>query len=124
MSGTLTGRRLAGTVSFTIDGDTWDVVGDCEYSAVSVLRETMGGQSRIEGFSVMPKACYISANLRDRADKAVFSLNQIEGSTITVQLANGKVVTGVQMWQVGEIGVRTQEASFPIRFESDLVIES
>jgi len=124
MSGTLSGRRLAGIVSFTIDGNTWDCVGDCEYSPSTVIRETMKGQSRVEGFSEMPQQGYISANLRDRPDTTVFSLNQITGSTITVQLANGKTVTAVQAWQVGEIGVRTQEASFPIRFESDTVIES
>lgn len=124
MSGTLTSRRLAGVVSFTIDGQAWDVVGDCEYSPSVVTRETLAGQSRVEGFSEMPRQGYISANLRDRGDATVLSLNQVTSSTIVVQLANGKTVFGYGMWQVGEIGVRTQEGSFSIRFESDNVAEN
>jgi hypothetical protein len=122
MSGT--SRRLAGVASFTIDGDPWDEVGDLEYSPSTVTRETLKGQTAVEGFSEMPQQGYISANLRDRPDETVYSLNGITSSTIVAILANGKTVYGTGMWQTGEIGVRTQEASFSIRFESDSVTES
>lgn len=122
MSGT--SRRLAGVVALTINGDAWDVAGDLEYSPSTVVRETMKGQSRVEGYSEMPQQGFISMNLRDRADAAVFDLNQATDVTIVAQLANGKTVYGSGMWQVGEIGVRTQEATFTIRFESDSVTET
>lgn len=122
MSGS-TSRRLAGIVSFTIDSDTWDVVGDAEYGTSNIARETMKGQSRVEGFSEMPTQGYISAKLRDRSDETVFSLNAKTNATIIVQGANGKTVYGAGMWQTGEISVNTQEASFSIRFESDNVQE-
>lgn len=122
MSGT-TSRRLAGIVSFTIDGDTWDAVGDVEYVTSNVARETIKGQSRVEGFSEMPTQGAIAAKLRDRGDETVFSLNTKTNSTIIIQAANGKTIYGAGMWQVGEISVNTQEASFSIRFESDNVQE-
>lgn len=116
--------RLAGIVSFVVDGDTWDVVGDCEYSTSTTARETVKGQSRVEGYSEMPQQGHISANLRDRRDQTVLSLNQKTNSTIVVQAANGKTVFLAGGWQVGEIAMRTQEASFNIRFESNTVIEN
>jgi hypothetical protein len=123
MSGSTT-RRLAGVLAFTIDGDAWDAAGDGEYSPSTVARETLKGQTRVEGFSEMPQQGYISANLRDRGDMTVYSLNQVTNSVIVMQLANGKTVYGSGMWQIGEIGVRTAEGTFSIRFESDSVTES
>lgn len=123
MSGT-TSRRLAGVASLTINGDSWDVASELEYSPSTVQRETLKGQSRVEGYSEMPMQGYISASLRDRADATVFSLNGLTNATIVAQLANGKTVYGTALWQTGEIGVRTQEASFSIRFEGDSVVEA
>ena len=123
MSGTTKGR-LAGVVAMTIDGDAWDVVGDLEYSPSTVARETLKGQTAVEGYSEMPMQGYLSMNLRDRPDETVFSLNTKTNSTIIAQLANGKTVYGYGMWQTGEIGVNTQEGSFSIRFESPAVVEA
>ena len=116
--------RLAGVVAATIDGDAWDVVGDAEYDPTTVRRETLSGQTAVEGYSEMPKAGFISFTLRDRPDEAVFSLNQKTNSTIIMQLANGKTVYGYGMWQTGEIGVATAEGTFSIRFESPAVVEA
>lgn len=123
MSGT-TNRRLAGLASITIDGDAWDVAGDLEYSPSTVARETMKGQTAVEGYSEMPQQGYMSMRLRDRADETVYSLNGKTASTIIAQLANGKTVYGYGLWQTGEIGVATQEATFTIRFEGPSVVES
>ncbi|WP_428492163.1 phage tail tube protein [Rhodopila sp.] len=116
--------RLAGIVAMTIDGDTWDVTGDAAYGPSTVTRETLKGQSRVEGFSEMPMQGYIAATLRARGDTTVYSLNGKTSTTIVLQLANGITVYGANMWQVGEIEVRTQEGSFAIRFEGDSVTES
>lgn len=116
--------RLAGIASLTIDGDAWDVTGDLEYSPSTVTRETLKGQSRVEGYSEMPQQGYIACTLRDRGDATVFSLNGKTISTIVVQAANGKTIYGAGMWQTGEIAVRTQEGTFSIRFEGPSVVES
>lgn len=123
MSGTTRGR-LAGVAAITIDGDAWDVVGDLEYSPSTVARETLKGQTAVEGYSEMPQQGYMSMRLRDRSDETVYSLNGKTGSTIIAQLANGKTVYGYSLWQTGEIGVNTQEATFQIRFEGPNVVES
>lgn len=123
MSGTVRGR-IGGVASLTIDGDTWDVASDLEYSPTTVVRETMKGQSRVEGFSEMPTQCFMSMTLRDRPDATVASLNNKTAATITAQLANGKTVYGAGMWQTGELAVRTQEATMSVRFEGPSVVES
>jgi hypothetical protein len=116
--------RLAGVASMTIDGDSWDVVSELEYSPNTVVRETLKGQTRVEGFSEMPTQGYMAMTLRDRSDTTVYSLNGKTSCTIVAQLANGKTVFGAGLWQTGEIAVRTQEATFSVRFEGSSVVES
>jgi hypothetical protein len=124
MSGT-TNRRLAGIATMTINGDAWDVVSDLAWRTSKVKRETLSGQSRVEGFGEMPQPCYIEATLRDRADANVSDLNALTDATIVVQQANGKTIEGDGMWQVGEdLAVNTQEGTFKIRFEGSDVDES
>ena len=122
MSGT-TSRALAGVATMNIDGDPWDVVSDLTWNAVAVARETMKGQTAVEGYSEMPAQCFISATLRDRGDATVATFNTLVSSTILVTQANGKQVYGAGMWctEVGE--VRTQEGTFTVRFEGPLVTE-
>lgn len=122
MSGT-TSRRLAGLASCTIDGDPWDVVSDLVYSAVTVTRESLKGQTAVEGYSEMPSAPFIAMTLRDRPDYAIANFNAMTSVEVIVLQANGKQVYGANMWctEVGE--VRTQEGTFAVRFEGTLVTE-
>jgi hypothetical protein len=116
--------RRAGVAYLTIDGDTWDVVGDLAYDAQTVTRETLAGQSGVQGYSEMPKAGFISATLRTRSDATTYSLASKTSATVIAQLANGTTIYGGNMWQVGDIEIRTQEATFSIRFEGMNVTES
>jgi hypothetical protein len=107
----------------TIDGDTWDIVSDLAYSCVSLTRETLKGQTAVEGYSEMPTQQFISCTLRDRGDHAIKNFNGMTNTTVICTLANGKQVYGANMWctEVGE--VRTQEGTFTIRFEGTQVTE-
>ena len=123
MSGT-TSRRLAGIVACTIDGEAWDVAGDAEYMPTGTTRETLKGQSRVEGYSEMPNQGMIAFTLRDRGDEAVAFLGAKNFATVILVNANGKTVSGYGMWRVGEPpSVKTADGTFSIKFESDLVVE-
>lgn len=116
--------RLAGVVAATIDGDSWDVVSDCEYDSTTVKREGLVGQTAAAGYSEMPKFGFISFTLRDRPDQTVYSLNQKTNSTVIVQLANNKTVYAYGAFQTGEISVATEQGTFQVRFESPAVVEA
>ncbi|GBQ08011.1 phage tail tube protein [Saccharibacter floricola] len=114
---------LAGWASFTINGEVWNVVGDLEYRPSGMTNETLKGQSAVEGFGQMPVEGEISANIRDRDDKRIADLQGASGFTIIAELANGKVVTGSDMWQVENLTVSTQESTFKLTFHGTSVIE-
>ncbi len=123
MSGS-TSRRLAGVISWAIDGDAWDVVGPLEYQPTDVTVEDMKGQSGVEGYSEMPQVGIISVKLRDRGDETVQSLAAKRNATISATLANGKSVYGAGMWRSGEPPrVNSQDGTFDIEFHGPSVTE-
>lgn len=116
-------QRVAGIVAMSIDGVSYVVRGKCTYRCSSVERETVRAQSGIAGFKEMPMQGRISASLQDAGDLLVAALNLLTVSTVTVQLANGKGVTGAPMWQVEGLEVDSEEGTFDIAFEGPLVEE-
>lgn len=121
MSGTT--APLAGSASISINGEPWSVVGDLAYKPSGSKNETLKGQTAVEGFSTMPEEGYISATLRDRADKKISDFQGASGLTIIGVLANGKVITCTAGW-VTELGeLKTQEGTFDLHVESGDVTE-
>lgn len=116
-------NRLAGIASLSIDGVAYDVVADAAYFANYVKRETLIGQSGVQGYSEMPTAGYISATIRDNGSLTVGYLNTLTNSTLVLTLANGKLVYGDGMWNTESEEVKTQEGSFSVKFEGPTVIE-
>lgn len=122
MSGTQ--NRRAGIASLSIDGTSYDVVSDAAYFVNTVKRETLLGQSGIQGFSEMPVAPYISATIRDAGSMTVADFNAMTSSSLVLTLANGKVVYGDSLWCTECEEVKTQEATFSIKFEGVSVQEN
>ncbi|MFT9016412.1 MAG: phage tail tube protein [Acetobacter sp.] len=114
---------LAGAASLTINGEAWSVVGELQWQAAGDVNETLKGQSSVEGFQVMPGEGFIQASLRDRRDKKVSDFQGAKGLTVIAVLANGKIITVVNGWQVDRINPNTQEGTFELKVESDTVTE-
>lgn len=122
MSGSNVNRK-AGIATLTIDGVAYDVVSNLSYNAAAVKRETLVGQSGVQGYSEMPTAQYIQATIRDNGSLETGSLNKLTNSTLVLQLANGKTVYGDGMWNTDFDEVDTQEGTFKVRFDGPSVIE-
>ena len=124
-SGTILGTpgARAGVASITIDGEAFDAAGDVVYSATNLARETLIGQSGIQGFSEVPKAGFIAARIRDAASMNVAAFMGKRNSTVEVVTASGKRITGAGMWCTECSEVATQEATFTLRFEGPSVVE-
>ncbi len=116
-------NRRAGIASLSINGVAYDVVSDLSYMPNKVKRETLIGQSGVQGYSEMPMAGFISATIRDAGSLAAASLNDLTNATLVLVLANGKVVSGDNMWCTDFAEVKTQDATFSVKFEGSTVYE-
>lgn len=117
------GNLIAGIANASIDGVTKQLEGSAKYSPSTVKRESLLGQDGFHGFKETPVAPYISMSLRDAGDMTVADFNAIRNSTIVLELANGKVVTGRNMGAVDVQEVDTEDAKFEVKFEGPQVTE-
>lgn len=117
-------QRLAGVSYLYIDGQSYMVAGDASYQVSRVSRETLSGQDRVHGYSEKPIPGHISATLRDASTLSVSSINAMTNSTVVLELANGKLITGRNMWSVDAQEVSTGEATFSVKFEGQHVEEA
>lgn len=112
-----TNNRLAGVAAIAVGGVTYMLAGDLVYSPGSVTRETLVGQSGVDGYKEMPRAPFISGTFRDSNGLTVADFNAMTSVNISAQLANGKNVTGSNMWCTDAQEVKTQEGTFDLKFE-------
>ena len=121
MSGTLapstpTNRRLAGITAFTVNGSAFNVT-EFAWDTASVENETMSSLSGVDGFSQKPVAPYISGKFRDAQSVNVTAFTNLSNATVIVKLANGKTISGSNMWYIGRPGTSGADATFDFRFE-------
>lgn len=116
-------QRRAGVASLTIDGVAEDVVGDLSYDSSKVLREGLSGQNAPHGFKEMPKHGSMGAKVRMSTGRSLAEYNAMTDSTIVAILANGRTVSGSNMFQVGELKVDSMEGTLDLMFNG-LVEES
>ena len=110
-------NRLAGTAYLTVNGVSYALVGDFEYSPASVTRETLTGMDTVHGFSEKPVAPHISGTLRDSGGLSVASLNGMVNVTVVAELANGKVIIGRNMWTVEAQTAKSMDATIEVKWE-------
>ena len=121
MSGTLspsapTNRRLAGITAFSVNGVNIPVI-EFSWDPASYENTTMTSLSGVDGFEQKPVAPYIAGKLRDSAAIYVTGFTNLTDATVVVILANGKQITGHNMWYIGRPQVSGADAGFDFRFE-------
>ncbi|WP_431276277.1 phage tail tube protein [Variovorax ureilyticus] len=118
-----TPNRLAGTAFVSVDGVSYMVAGDFEYSPSTLSRETLAGMDTVHGFSEKPTAGHISATLRDSGGLSVASLNAMDNVTVVAELANGKTIVGRNMWTVETQTSKAADATIEVKWEGISVTE-
>ncbi len=110
-------NRLAGVATLTVDGVIYSLEGSFKYSPALVKRETVSGQDAVHGYKEMPVAPFVSGSFRDSQGLTVADFNAMTNVTVSVQLANGKLIIGRNMWTVDALEVDTADAKFDVRWE-------
>ena len=110
-------ERIAGTISFLINGTVYNAAGDFTYDLGAPKREMLIGPDRVHGYKETPKVPYIEGDLRDAKTVNVGTLTRLDNAEITLELANGKVVTLSGAAFCGDGTVTTADAVIKARFE-------
>ena len=110
-------NRRSGTLFLKIDGQQRDAIGNWTYNIGSPKREAIVGVDRVHGYKEMPQVPYIEGEITDQKDLKLADLEALEDSTITLELANGKLIVLRSAWYAADGNVGTEQANVQVRFE-------
>lgn len=117
--------RIAGTATITVDGLSYEIQGDFEYSSAIVERENLAGMStNSAGYKEKPIPCFIAFTGFDFGNVPLTTFVGMTQVTVVASLANGKVLTGQNMFTTQAIMANSVDATIKLRFEGPKVYES
>ena len=110
-------NRIGGIISLKVDGDMYYAKGDFTYNIGKPKKEGKAGSDRMHGYTEVPQVPFIEGEITDRKEMSLETLLNIESSTITLELANGKVIVLREAWYASEGTGNTGEGNIGARFE-------
>lgn len=110
-------QRRAGIIQLQVQGEIQDCGGEFTYNLGRTKRETIVGPDSVHGFTEKPQAPFIEGEIIDRGTLDVSTLVTGKDLTITLSLANGKVIVLRDGWFSGEGTASTDNAKIPVRWD-------
>lgn len=110
-------QRRAGLITVQTDGEVQEAIGNFSYNLGHPMRETLVGADGIHGYKETPQPAFIEGELRDRSSLDLSALVQKKNITVTLELANGKLISLRDAWFAGEGTANSEEANIAVRFE-------
>lgn len=116
--------RVGGQIFVKVDGRQVAAKGNWTYNIGNPKNEMVGGADGIHGHTSMPQASKIEGTITDTAEEDVDAVTQIDGETITLELANGKTFVMREAVFTGDGDNTTEQGEVPVTFESPHKLET
>jgi hypothetical protein len=110
-------NRLGGIINVKVNGEIKLAKGEYSYNLGANKRDAIIGADRVHGYTEKPQAPFIEGEVTDTSDFDLAAFTSIDDATITLELANGKVIVLRNAWYAHEGTVKTVEGNIPLRFE-------
>ena len=111
-------NRRAGAIFFKIDSVLRDAKGNFTYNVGGPKREAMiNADLSVAGYKEMGQVPFIEGEVTDQRDLVLADLVNLENTTVTLELASGKVFSLTSAWYAGDGNAQTEEANIEVRFE-------
>jgi len=109
--------RIGGIISLKIDGESYRAKGNFTYSLGANKKEMVVGADGIHGYKELPQVPYIEGEITDSAEISMQALRNIVNATVTLDLANGKLISLRNAVEASDGVGNTEEGNQSIRFE-------
>lgn len=111
-------NRRAGIIYLKVNGDLKECVGEFTYNLGKPKKSALKGADKVHGYGEEVQVAFIEGEIRDSNGLDLGKLCEIDGETVTLELANGKTIVLREAWYAGEGTGKTSDASIGCRFES------
>jgi hypothetical protein len=111
-------KPLGGTVYVKVDGEQLSVRGSVTSNiGQTVMREAVIGADQVHGYTETPILPFLQVELTERPEFPLSAINKVSDSTITAELADGRVLMLRNAWHEGEAERNPQAGSIgSVRF--------
>lgn len=110
-------RRIGGIIFFKVNGEGQQAKGNFTYNIGVPKKEMVVGSDQVHGYKEMPVVPFIEGALTDYTDLNLEALQKVKDATITLELANGKVIVLEEAVYAADGDVTTEEGEIQCRFE-------
>lgn len=110
-------QRRGGIIYFKVNGEMYAAKGSYSYNLGKPKRDAIIGADQVHGFKETPQVPFIEGEVTDKSTLDLERLVTIENATVTLELANGKVISLRDGWFAGEGTGNTEEGNIGVRFE-------
>lgn len=109
--------RRGGIISVQVDGQVYDAKGAFTYNLGRPKREAIVGADRVHGYKETPQVPTIEGTITDSSDLDLDKLLTLKDATVTLALANGKVIVLRGAYYAGDGEVSTDEGEIGVSFQ-------
>ena len=110
-------NRRGGTISFKVNSVLRDAKGSFTYNLGAMMREpVLNADGTVAGYKETPQVPRIEGVITDQRDLILSDFLNLTNETITLELANGKVVDQRNSWYAGSGDVTTEEGEIVVVF--------
>lgn len=109
--------RKGGIIQFQLNGVLQDAKGNFTYNLGRPKREPLVGADGVHGYKETPQVAFIEGEITDRGTLDLNGLVTMKDATVTLELANGKVIALRDAWYASEGTGNTEEGNIGVRFE-------
>lgn len=110
-------RRVGGLLFIKVNSEQFQAKGEFTYNINPTKRESVVGQDGVHGFSETPKAIFIEGSITDSDELDLEGFMKIRDATLTLELANEKVIQLRDAFYAADGDVTTSEGEIQVRFE-------
>lgn len=111
-----TTQRRGGIIQVQVDGRLLEARGNWTYGLGTTKKDEIMGVDSVHGYKEMAQAPFIEGEITDSAGLDLAALLGATGATVTLTLANGKLVALHDAWQAGEGTGNTEEGNVQVKF--------
>lgn len=108
--------RVGGIIEVKADGELYSAKGSWTYNLGKPKRDIVLGSDAVHGYKELPQEPFIEGVITDNEELSLEALVQLKEATVTLSLANGKVIVLRDAFFSGDGNVTTEEGEIAAKF--------
>ncbi len=110
--------RVGGIIEVKANGVLYAAKGEFTYNLGANKREAVLGADNVHGYKETVQAPKLEGALTDSQDLDVKTILNLKDATVTLSLANGKIIVFKDAWYSGDGDVTTEEGEIQFQIQA------